>query len=205
MEEIFETEPLNFLKFNRFDVCAKLIYAKFRELGYNSKWGEEIYKSLIKVWNNFDELCDSTKKGEDVFINRFNGILDSIKNNKFIKNYPIIVDENYLMVNGSHRLASSIYYGINCFYRISKNAGREGQWQCDSEYFRTKCNFVPEGLKEKYLDAMAIEYSFWKKNTFIAVLFPSANGKEDQVENLLNSYSKIICIKQRQKFSNKSF
>ena len=51
-------------------------------------------------------------------------------------------------------------------------------------------------MADKYLDAMALQYVDLKKDTFIALLFPCAVGKEDEVRAILNEHGVVVYEKQ---------
>ena len=53
--------PLTLLKNNRFDIPAKHLYARYRDAGYDTSFGEDVYASHLNAWNSFDELDNSNK------------------------------------------------------------------------------------------------------------------------------------------------
>jgi len=179
MKKTSEHNPLSLLKYNRFDIPAKTLYVKFRERKYNSIWGTEIYKEHLNIWNGFSEILNCGKDSFYKFIYEFDSIIDSMKVNGFLKDYPIILNDNEMVINGSHRLSSSIYFNINVFSRISDNSDKEGQWKCFYDFFKNRSKYPSENNKTlnnldiKYLDAMACEYCELKKNTYVIILYPS--------------------------------
>ena len=53
--------PLTLLKNNRFDIPAKHLYARYRDAGYGTSFGEDVYRSHLNAWNSFDELDNPNK------------------------------------------------------------------------------------------------------------------------------------------------
>jgi len=184
--------PLDLLKYNRFDVCAKLLYIDFYLKNYKSKWGEEVYLSHLKVWNNFKEGSDLSKNGPDIFMDRFNSIINSMSDDGFNKAHPIVLNFANLLMNGSHRLSSAIYHKLDVPYEILDESHGHGQSACSYNYFRNKKNFVSTGLEPKYMDAMAKEYCKYKKNAFLLFLFDDDASNLGKVESIISQKSNIV-------------
>lgn len=162
-------DPSNLLTPLRFDIAAKIIYAKSLLRADKSIFPKEIYLQHLKVWNNFHEKVP-LKKGEKSFLDSFYETFTSIQNNGF-KRAEAIPAFNGSPVNGAHRVASCIT--LQKTPTVRKASLAEGQRYCNYEYFRDRRDFVKEGLGEVYLDEMALEYCRNKKNLFTVTLFPS--------------------------------
>lgn len=175
-------EPLELLNFRRFDLAVKLIYADFREKNINSDFGQQIYSNHIEVINNYRELDASGKTGIISFLHDFNNLLDNVKENGYADDSLIPIDREGTPIDGSHRVAACIYYNKNIpmakFPIISYNYS----------YF----NFLQAKFPLLYADACAYEYAKRKKNTYIATVFPSAEGKNDELIATLSKYGKIV-------------
>ncbi|GHH98046.1 hypothetical protein [Neobacillus kokaensis] len=185
-DSIVELDPYTLLNHYRFDVPAKYIYAKFRELGLESSWGERLYDEHIRVFNGYHERDDSGKKGIDAFKNAFDSTLDSIKAIGFDEQKSIIpIGTNNGLIDGSHRLAASLLYG-----KKIKSVTLDVEHNYDYNCFRKK------GLTDKWCDAIALEYCRLKKETYIAVVFPSAVGGDKEIKNILNEYGNIYYEKE---------
>lgn len=179
---VVEIDPYTLLNRYRFDVPAKYIYAKFRELGLKSKWGEELYDEHIRIFNNYCESDGSGKQGIRAFIDAFDNILDSIKNSDFDDEKSIIpIGTNNAVIDGSHRLTSCLLHD-----KKIKAVILNKQPNFSYSYFRNK------KLSSKWCDAIALEYCRLKKDTYIAVVFPSAIGKEDKLKKILNEWKYLL-------------
>ena len=173
----------------RFDIAAKTLYGRHREKNVECDWSANVYLEHLRVWNNFNETKPA-KDGSAQFIEAFNTILDSFKANGFIdseENRIPLLDESPL--NGAHRVAAGIVHNTPM-----KTAGptREGQLNCSAEYFRTKTNFVKEGLGQQYLDAMAIEYIRHRPQTRMVTLFPAADIPIESVREILARHGNVV-------------
>ena len=167
----------------RADIMAKYIYAKHREWGVTSKFGRDMYFSHLKVWNNCIEVSPPRKDGIDDFLSHFHTLLDSIKNDGYRTDRSIAkVDAEGHLREGAHRETACLLYGKPLFAEESYSLCPDWGF----EYFKKL------GLDEKYLDAMAIQYCELKPNTHVMIIYPSAVGYTQEVETIINLYSKII-------------
>ncbi len=199
--EIRNKEPYNRLvpqlatkdlfKPNRFDLPMKYLYAKFREYNIKSKFGLNIYKEHLSVWNGFKEYNRPEKNTFEAFKLEFDNILDSIKNSGFDGNRSkIVIDSNNKLLNGSHRTVGCTLHNKNAEFFVGEKY-KDGQLDCGYKMFEQL------GLDSFYMDAAAYELCHLNKNLFVVSLFPSAIGNDDLVESILSSngsiaYRKIV-------------
>tara|TARA_Y100001938_G_scaffold151012_1_gene245087 strand:- start:2953 stop:4203 length:1251 start_codon:yes stop_codon:yes gene_type:complete len=185
-----KVNAIQLLKNNRFDIPAKHLYARYRDAGYDTTFGEDVYKSHLDVWNGFDELDNSNKNTYESFKSTFDNILDSISSDGFDSSKGTLpVYENFL-INGSHRLTASILY--NKEVETHEALENEGQLDCSSSMFASK------GMTTFNLDAMATEYVRLVPNTLVVTLFPSATHDSDKIQSawqLLNKTSDVVYVK----------
>lgn len=186
---IINKKPIDLVSAWRFDIMAKYIYAKLRQAGIETVWGRELYVEHLKVWNNISEKMPIKNSAED-YLNSFNEILDSVKNEGFLTSKSIVpIDKRMLISNGAHRVASCLLYGIEIpckFY---------SQWLAPcatAHFFSTRQHYVKGGLQKKYLDNMALEYATLKSNTYIACCFPATFAQEAKVKGIISSYGIIV-------------
>lgn len=195
-----EEDPINLLKYNRFDIGAKTLYLKL--MNKDTEWGTEIYREHLKTWNGYSELLNNRKNSFSKFIEDFHNIYNSINNNGYNKDFPILVNNDNLVINGAHRLSSSIVLGKKVFVKKSENPGVDGQWECYYDFFKNRSNYFSENDKKfpnldtEYLDAMACEYSRIKKNTYIIMTYPSISHGRSFVRNLISKKLDIVYLKE---------
>tara|TARA_R110002096_G_scaffold410195_1_gene609774 strand:+ start:17 stop:2599 length:2583 start_codon:yes stop_codon:yes gene_type:complete len=177
---ILNNSASDLMRANRFDIAAKTLYARNFLKGTGSRFAKDLYLQHLKVWNNFQEQKPIKTKSED-FTNSFQSLLNSIRTNGFDESQGKIPVINGTLINGAHRAASCIVLEKKLdTYEADIS---EGQFLCDYQYFKNKTDFAPEGLEQKFLDEMAIEFCKNKNNLYTISLFPS---HDEPVGNLLS-------------------
>ena len=149
-EEVTRMRPIHWQELltpRRFDVVAKLVYARARLQGRGKDWATEAYREHLRVWSGFVERDGSGKDTFDKFQDAFDTVIDTIASRGFdaaVSVLPIGLSGG--LIDGSHRAAACI-------------ATQQDAWAVDlahdggdysAEHFRTM------GLSEDYLDAMAV-------------------------------------------------
>lgn len=184
--------PITLLTPQRFDIMAKYIYAKHRDLGVQSPWASELYKRHIQVWVNFIEPSftdpHNNKRGESAYINGFNTILDSIKADGFDPRKSLIYTSKNQLRNGAHRLTACLLYNK----KITGQEIANLKPHATASYFKNRKKYVKEGLSDSYLDAMALQYAQLKKNTFIALIFPCIQPNKKAIDSYFKTYGEIV-------------
>lgn len=177
-----EIHPLALVSAERADLMAKFIYAKHREWCLETDFGSRIYYAHLKVWNAFFEY-DPPKRCFEDFRFAFDNLLDSVRNNGFLASHGLVpMGLNGILCNGAHRVTACLLYNQNVLTETTP-------YQCSPwgfDYFQAR------GLEEKYLDAMALQYCELKANCSVLIIFPSADGKENEIENIIKSFAKIV-------------
>ena len=181
--------PQTLLTKHRFDIAAKTLYGRHHTKNVKCDWAKEVYLEHLRVWNNFNEIRPP-KATPDEFVEHFGNILDSFKERGFIDSEENRIPlSQHSPLNGAHRVAAGIVYDMPV-----KTTGPtpHGQFDCSAEYFRTKTNFVKNGLGVEYLDAMALEFIRHKPNTRLATIFPVADIATNTVRDLLSKYADVV-------------
>ena len=189
---VSEENAIDLLDSRRFDIPAKTLCARYVEKTLDSNWGVEVYAHHLEVWNGLHELAP-VKNGLQEYIDSYKEILEAVKQDRFdFKRWPVSLDANGAVIDGSHRLAAAIYYGK----RVKTRDGVDGKGQiCPWSYLKNRKKHVPTGLQEKYADAMAQEYMKLKQGhtgLFVVMLFPSAQGHDEQVAGILEDYGRVV-------------
>lgn len=198
--------PIELITPMRFDIMAKYIYAHHTQLGVQSSWALRLYAEHLRVWNNQKECCPedifhyycakeyTAKNGIKSYIQAFDALLTSVKKEGLNVEKSIVpIDKNKALIDGAHRVASCILYNkpVVCEQFVNK-----GGYDASAQMFRNCKHYVETGLAEKYLDNMALTYCFLKPNTYIVTVFPAAQGRDHQVEQILSRYGKIVYKKE---------
>ena len=141
---IGDIHPNKLINSRRFDIMAKYIYIKYRELNIKSDWGLELYCEHLKVLNGFHEGDGSAKINKEAFIKAFNEVFDGIKETEFNKNYSLLpIGNNHAILDGAHRVATCLYLN-----KIVKGIYMD----VDSPHCYDYQFFRDRGLPNKYLD-----------------------------------------------------
>lgn len=82
----------------------------------------------------------------------FRNLIKSFEINGYISDYPIVVNKDYYIVDGTHRLALALYFGIKRVYiKIDKKSYPLKSKDFSLEWFsKHDMNFVSESVIEKY-------------------------------------------------------
>ena len=184
---IYEAEPLELLNGWRFDVMAKYVYAKFRERGYESRFGAELYREHVRVWNGFHERDGSGKQGEEAYFSCFHEVLDSVKNGAFDNQRSLLpLGDGDILLDGAHRLAACLLYQQNAYcVRLGVKP-----WKFGGNYFLRK------GLARRWCDGIALEMCKVMPDSYIVVVFPSAAGRGEEIRAILQEHGEILYEKQ---------
>lgn len=194
----------------RFDLSAKIIYAKYYLMNLNTTFHIDLYKEHIKIFNNGIELTNphsdiqSIKNNVDDFIVQFNKLIDNMKVNGFDNRYPVVFGRNNIILDGIHRLAISIVLNIEPCQIIKQIKGTP----YDYSFFRNR-------NKERYsssffdtivCDTMALEFVKLLNNTFVLTQFPiTKSEKQFEIENIINEHKGRIFYKKEILFNEIGF
>jgi len=189
---IQKVHPYQLLTSNRFDLIAKYIYAKHRELNIDSQWALRLYTEHLRVLNGFVEPDGTGKSGIETFAEAFHSILKSIRTDGFDDGVSLIpIGRKNIILDGSHRVAAGLLYnkeltGLFCDIPA---------YVYDHQFFSNYTKHVKTGLGAPWTDAMALEYCKLKQNIHIVTVFPSANGQENQIQKILQENGDIVYSK----------
>jgi hypothetical protein len=181
----------------RFDLMAKYIYVKFQDKKINTNFHIELYKKHLETFNNCKEYINKfsfeEKIGSDKFIEKFNFLIENIKNNGYNEKYPIPMGKNNMIINGSHRLVICYYFNIN---PIIVNESINGTINYNYNFFTNRKKGFPK-LKLNYSDSMALEYINHNKNLRAMVIYPRAHiyNSINKIYKLIEKYGYIYYIK----------
>ena len=171
-----EVDALSLFCPQRFDLTAKYLYGLYREMKVETDWPARLYNEHLRVFNKLDERDGSNKQGGPAFLTAFHETLDSIRDRGLDRAQSLVpVGHHRVIIDGAHRVAAGLVHGkkipIVAFDWAARNY--------DFEYFRRK------GLGLPWTDAMALEYVRLKPGVYVAAVFPSARGQDEEVRRLI--------------------
>jgi hypothetical protein len=168
----------------RFDITAKIIYAKHRTLNVAMDWADHVYHSHLFHWHRGDiHEFDGKKNSFRDFKTHFDLLIHDISINGVRADkgtVPLL--EKGVIANGSHRVASGIV--LHKEIPVVDVSGPSHNYPADL--------FISQHIPQDVLDAMLLEYCLRKKNVRIAVVFPMAREKLEEVRQKLSLVGKII-------------
>ena len=182
---------------SRFDLMAKLLYLKY----YNFQFYIDLYKYHINTFNLAWEHPGKKVNIND-FINSFNQLIISFKNNGYLENKPISIGKNGVIINGAHRLVISYYNNITPIFKFSE---RDGCNSYNYDFFSNRNNYwkrdksIYPNLDIKYSDTMALEYLNIKSNIRPLIFFPityqNFEKNKPNILKIFNKYGNIYYFK----------
>lgn len=155
----------NFITDEHIDIMVKYLYIKaYIENNNYEKYKQMYEKMMIK------------RIGKSYF-QEFNKIIDSFKENGYIKDYPIPINKNDKMLNGSHRLACCLYFNINPYVYVFDDMDHN----YPIEWFKYN-DFTEEEIKKilEVKEFLLKKYTFNEtklNNIYAAIISPIENGK----------------------------
>ena len=184
---ISSLEASNLMTVNRLDLGFKLFY--LQNINRSKEAAIEFYTSHINALTLglFKEPGNELKNSIDKYIQDFELIFDDIRINGFDSSksiIPLSIDGN--LMNGSHRVASAIYLGLNvdCI-----------SLECDSHNYDYKF-FEKRKVNSSHLEAAVTSFIEFSSNCYLAFLWPTSNCKdsiiEENIPNIL--YKKDITL-----------
>ena len=186
------TNPRKLLKPSRIDIAAKTIFARAYLESNTSFWPEHVYKEHIRAFNNFYENYPLKSNFSD-FKDSFIRTIESVRSKDNWKHKaPVLIDSDDYLINGAHRTAASIVSN-DALNSVIPNKKYKDIY--NYEFFKAGHADIPP-ISEDVLDYMTIEYvSLKKSDIFVAIIFPTAEGKRQEVYNHLKNLGEIVNVK----------
>lgn len=186
MNTLKPNEYNKFITSNRFDLMAKYLYVKHFHIKKYTNFFIELYKSHINTFNGCYEY-PGTKNNINDFIQSFDNLILSIKNNNFNNDFPIPIGNNNVIINGAHRIVTSYFLKKNIYFEYQNKVA------CPYNYsfFLNRKKFP--SLQPIYADTMALEYININSNIRIMCLYPKAYNINNIniIKNIISTYGNI--------------
>jgi len=168
----------NLLTHNRFDLSFKLLFLKM--IDNDDNFATEAYVEHIKALTlgEFKEPGSSKKNNFEDYLKAFEDIFYDIKRKGFNNNLSVIpLSKSGYIANGSHRVASSIVLNkkIDC---VNLQV---------SDHIYDYNFFLKRGVPLNIMDAAACEFIENSKNVFIAIIWPTAVGKDNEIAKIFHN------------------
>jgi phosphoribosylanthranilate isomerase len=187
-------EPRDLLTPWRFDFAAKYIYARLREKKVNSEWGRSVYAFHLSIWNAFFEAYPPKHSASD-FLDSFHKIIEGTRQTTEKGLHSLIpLARNGAPVNGAHRIVAALL--LDKMVACAKTNEPAEVVDYDYRFFKVRAGLKEHPLASEYFDAMALEFCRLLPNIAVAVKFPAAIGRNEEVEQILNEHADIYYSKE---------
>ncbi len=194
--EIEYINPKDLIQPEKIDLVIKYKYVQAYENGRDLRNIKRIYKACIEAYSEgtfIEPGQEETKNCIDDYFAQFDVLIEHIKRNGLREDISAVpVNEKNIILNGSHRVAIALYFGLNvpCI--------RLPGIYLDSDYlfFYKRC------MHENYLDYMSVGYCTLKSNIYAACVWPKGyraikeNHLMQWVVDELSLDRKPICVKE---------
>jgi len=119
------------------------------------------YYGKNNIGFNLYEKMQKIRIGEN-WNDRFKELIASFEKNGFLPEYPIVVGSNYMIMNGSHRLALDMYHKIN-YVPIKvipqfKDRRYSIQWFRENDFSKEEIQIIKEA-KSKLVKSVTFNFS----------------------------------------------
>ena len=189
----------NYLHANRFDIIIKIVYMHFHVVIKHIPICILLsYTEHLRAWNDFKEFCDDKdprmndyyksckpmNSTEDILAS-YHNIIDNLRNYGFNPSKSSIpVDVNRFLINGAHRLTSSIAFSQSvCIQHLSYKK----VFTFDYKFF------LRLGLQKRVIEMTVLEYLKIQlhlkltSQVFIVSLFSKDEDKETNMRSILRN------------------
>lgn len=162
--------------FCRYDIIVRYISADFYKSMKNYNF--ELYRKM------------QNKRSQIINIEEFTLLYESFKNNGFLRNYPIPIDCNGNLINGSHRMALSLFF--DCpevrILEEAKNffADFTLEWFKKSNFTISEINLIKEYKRKLFVE---------KGVYFCAILWGSVEKSFDIIEEDISKLYNICYVR----------
>jgi FkbM family methyltransferase len=181
--EVMSVDAAQLMTPARLDVMAKYVYAREWVKNIKTEWGARVFHEHLRIWNEFREGDGSGKFSFEHYRNSFDQLLTEFRDNGFDERLGLIpVGSNDIIIDGSHRLAAAL--ACSCPVKIVRFDVQPAEY--DYQYFRER------GLSEEILDDMVLQYCRLDSSVRVAVLFPVAQGRDQEIFELIRECGPIV-------------
>lgn len=151
----------------RLDIAAKHAYARLRATCPNLQFAHELYENHILAMTQGVENIPRKESVAD-FYTHFHRLLSSMQSgwDSDKKAIPLYSLNELLIVDGAHRTAAALFYGIDIPLREVERTNWTPNYS--AEFFLSK------ELQEFFVDFMLLEYTTLCSNCYMCIVWPAA-------------------------------
>ncbi len=194
--EIEYVDPWELVCPERIDLIVKYQYVRMHEAGKDMRRIREIYRAHIEAFSEgafVEPGQEKNKKSIENYFAAFDQLIESIKKYGFLDSISAVpVNEDNVILNGSHRVAIALYFGL----KVPCVRLPGIRLKADYSFFYDR--YLPQNC----LDYMAVGYCAIKRNIYAALLWPAGyramekGGLRQQVLDKLSAGKSLVCVKE---------
>lgn len=187
------SKPYELLKWNRLITAFDIFYLNHKDK--NHKLAHQVYFERVRsaTFDTFEEPGNVDKNSYEAYCQEFDSIYDSINKHGFDKDKSLLpLARNGSILNGSHRLASSIVSD-----KKVHSVKLEKDYMIDDYKVLLQRN-VPIDI----IELSVCEFIKYSKNVYLAFLWPSSNK---HLDSTAERFDKILYSKELELSTNGAF
>lgn len=177
--DLFNIQTNNYDDYNRMDIIVK--YMAIESYLNNEIYGIELYKKM-----QMKRLRISSDESENVW-EEFKRLIDSVSLHEYEKNSYVICDHNMKIMDGAHRVAICLFFGIKMIpVKITPQNVESDytiDWFWENDFTRNEIEIINNNFKKIY-DIC--------NRHLIAFLWPSAKNYHEMIKQDISLEIKII-------------
>ena len=148
-------DAISLLTAERFDLPAKVLYARAVHEGYGLHWARRVYEDHLRVFNGIMEDDGSGKDSLASFERVFCELIETFEKNEFDDKRSLVpINKDSVLLDGAHRAAACLVCEQPLTVARFDTNGPVYDWRF----------FGRRGLSTEAADSMAVEYCRQKKN-----------------------------------------
>ena len=187
------SEPYELLKWNRLITAFDIFYLNYKDK--NQQLAHKVYFERVRsvTFDRFEEPGNADKNSYDSYCLAFDNIFESINKHGFDKFKSLLpLAKNGSLLNGSHRLASSIVSDIKVH-----SVKLDEDYMIDDYKVLMQRN-VPIDI----IELAVCEFIKYSKNVYLAFLWPSS---KEHLDSTVKRFDKILYSKELELNTNGAF
>lgn len=182
-------EPQKLLCPERFYIAIKYKFVECMDKNWNSLFINKVYKEHLSAFSNgkfIEPGQEETKNSYQKYLDIFDALYKSIRDEGFnIEKSVIDVNENYVSLDGSHRIGIALYLNIRVPVMVKRAPAHIANWRY----------FYKQGMPIKDIEYIVRIYCKLKRDVYVICLWPKLLSCRKHTENAkeyINTKCKIV-------------
>ena len=178
-----QVDAFSLLTPERFDLPAKVLYARAVREGYGLRWARRVYEDHLRVFNGIMEADTSGKDSLASFEQVFYELIEAFEKSGFDEKLSLVpVNQDSVLLDGAHRAAACL---------VCDKPLTVARFTTDSPVYDWRF-FGRRGLSVEVSDSIAVEYCRQKRNCYVVIIYPAAGGDLLAVDRILEEEGGVV-------------